>query len=648
MPRRYRPGRPEAELRAQSDAARQPIGIRLASAIASAAGLAILSRFGRGMPALDPAVDLVEELVDQDVRRRPSSAPGRARRRSRRRGRPRSRSRRRPPPPARSRRSPSPRPRTPAGTSRRRSSTTTARLSTPTLSRPHDGHAIITGPRSRSPSAFRISQATSTSFTGSAVSETRIVSPIPSISSEPMPTALLIEPGERRARLGDAEVERVRHPVGEHPVGADHRRHVRGLDRDLEVAVVEPLEDLDLLERLDDERLGRVLARELLEVLRQRAGVGADPHRDPGPLRGLDDLLDLVRPADVAGVDPHGGDAGVDRLERERGVEVDVGDHRDRREPDDQRQRVGVLDLRDGDADDLAAGRGERGDLRRRRLDVVRLRQRHRLDDDRRAAADRDAADADPCALAIAVRVAAPRAECEPTMPGSPELGPPGAGTMRRAGRAASDAVALEAPPDDIPTTSGRSAPTSSPGPCSPRIGWASSRCRWTAQLGWFSPARRARDPARAVRAVALAPARGAAATRSGSTRRSRDVVAAAPTRREPHELDRRRRRRGVHAAARARLGALGRGVGRRRARGRALRRRDRRALRGRVDVPPRAPDASKAALRRARRAPPRGRRRRPAPARRPVAHAAPRRRSAPSRSPRAEYHRRLRRCAAS
>ena len=38
---------------------------------------------------------------------------------------------------------------------------------------------------------------------------------------------------------------------------------------------------------------------------------------------------------------------------------------------------------------------GERGDLRRRRLDVVRLRQRHRLDDDGRAAADRDAADGD-------------------------------------------------------------------------------------------------------------------------------------------------------------------------------------------------------------------------------------------------------------
>ena len=38
-----------------------------ASAIASAAGLAILRRFGRGMPCSIQRVDLVEELVDEDV-----------------------------------------------------------------------------------------------------------------------------------------------------------------------------------------------------------------------------------------------------------------------------------------------------------------------------------------------------------------------------------------------------------------------------------------------------------------------------------------------------------------------------------------------------------------------------------------------------
>ena len=115
----------------------------------------------------------------------------------------------------------------------------------------------------------------------------------------------------------------------------------------------------------------------------------------PAFFAALHDLLDLVRPADVARVDPDRCDARLDRLERERRVEVDVRDHGNRREADDERERRGVLVLRDGDAHDLAARGRERGDLRRRRGDVVRLRQRHRLHDDGRAAADEHVADAD-------------------------------------------------------------------------------------------------------------------------------------------------------------------------------------------------------------------------------------------------------------
>ena len=75
----------------------------------------------------------------------------------------------------------------------------------------------------------------------------------------------------------------------------------------------------------------------------------------PACFAAVDDLGDPVGAADVAGVDAHGGDAGVDRLEREARVEVDVGDHRDRAEAHDLPQRLGVLVLRDGAADDLAA-----------------------------------------------------------------------------------------------------------------------------------------------------------------------------------------------------------------------------------------------------------------------------------------------------
>ena len=62
-------------------------------------------------------------------------------------------------------------------------------------SRPHVGHAISTGPRSRSFSALRISQATLTSSSAWKVeSEMRTVSPTPSASSVPSPTADLSDP----------------------------------------------------------------------------------------------------------------------------------------------------------------------------------------------------------------------------------------------------------------------------------------------------------------------------------------------------------------------------------------------------------------------------------------------------------------------
>ena len=93
----------------------------------------------------------------------------------------------------------------------------------------------------------------------------------------------------------------------------------------------QPLHQLDELDGGGDERLDRVLALERVQVLGQRAGVHADAHRRAGRLGALGDLGDLVGAADVAGVQPDAVRAGVDRLERERVVEVDVGDDRDRR-----------------------------------------------------------------------------------------------------------------------------------------------------------------------------------------------------------------------------------------------------------------------------------------------------------------------------
>ena len=86
---------------------------------------------------------------------------------------------------------------------------------------------------------------------------------------------------------------------------------------------------------------------------------------------------------------------GVDRLQRQRVVEVDVGDDRDRRLDHDRAERVDVLLARDGAADDVAAGVRDGADLAQRRLVVGGLGLRHRLDGDRRSAADLDPADVD-------------------------------------------------------------------------------------------------------------------------------------------------------------------------------------------------------------------------------------------------------------
>ena len=134
-----------------------------------------------------------------------------------------------------------------------------------------------------------------------------------------------------RARLGHAEVQRVRDALGEQPVGGDRVRHRGGLHRHLEVVEVQALHELDRLHRGGDERLHRVGELELAQVLGQRAGVDADADRRAELLGLRDDLGDLLGAADVARVEPHAVRAGVQGLQRERVVEVDVGDDRDRR-----------------------------------------------------------------------------------------------------------------------------------------------------------------------------------------------------------------------------------------------------------------------------------------------------------------------------
>ena len=126
-------------------------------------------------------------------------------------------------------------------------------------------------------------------------------------------------------------------------------------------------------------------------MLGQRARVSANPQRRRGLLRLRNNLAHLVGAANVAGIDAHRSHASVHRAQRQRGVEVNVGNDRDGALRDDARQGVDVGQPRHGDADNIDAGIGEARDLRERRVGIKRLRRRHRLHGNLGATANQDA-----------------------------------------------------------------------------------------------------------------------------------------------------------------------------------------------------------------------------------------------------------------
>ena len=210
---------------------------------------------------------------------------------------------------------------------RRFSSASTVRI-TSNCWRAQDGQEMMLTPRWRRPSAFRISKPTWTSSSGSADSETRIVSPMPAHSSEPMPIDDFTVPVRSAARLGDAEMQRVVAGVGELLIGGDREEDVGRLHADLEFVEVVVLQDACVVERAFDHRLRAGLAVFLEQVLLQRAGVDADAHRAAVVLGGLHHLAHALGAADVAGIDAQAGRARLGRLDGALVVEMDVGDDR--------------------------------------------------------------------------------------------------------------------------------------------------------------------------------------------------------------------------------------------------------------------------------------------------------------------------------
>ena len=105
-----------------------------------------------------------------------------------------------------------------------------------------------------------------------------------------------------------------------------------------------------------DERLRRRVTVLFEQTLFQTAAVDANADGDAALPAGLGHLADIVRLADVAGVDADLVHAGLRRCERKAVVKVDVGHDRDGRGVHDLGQGIRRGLIRHGKADDLAPG----------------------------------------------------------------------------------------------------------------------------------------------------------------------------------------------------------------------------------------------------------------------------------------------------
>ena len=133
--------------------------------------------------------------------------------------------------------------------------------------------------------------------------------------------------------------------------------------------------------------LGGNAAVFLQQLPLQGAAVDADADGDAALPAGLGHLADIVRLADVAGVDPDLVHARLRRCEREPVVKMNVGHDRDGDAAADGADGPGGVHIRHRHPDDLAPGPLQAEDLRDGTLHVLGGGIAHGLDADRRAAA---------------------------------------------------------------------------------------------------------------------------------------------------------------------------------------------------------------------------------------------------------------------
>src|SRR3546814_6875683 len=91
------------------------------------------------------------------------------------------------------------------------------------------------------------------------------------------------------------------------------------------------LQQLDMVERAFDQRLGAGFAIFFEQILFEAARVDPDADRASVRLCRAHDLADALGRSDIAGVDAQACGAGVGGFEGALVVEMDVGDDRDRK-----------------------------------------------------------------------------------------------------------------------------------------------------------------------------------------------------------------------------------------------------------------------------------------------------------------------------
>ena len=178
-------------------------------------------------------------------------------------------------------------------------------------------------------------------------------------------------------------MQRVVADLGQLLVRSDREEHVGRLHADLEVMEVVLLQNVGMIQRALDQRLGVRFAVFFQQMLFQRAGIHANTHRAAMIARGLDDLLHALTAADIAGIDAQARRAAVGSLDRAFVMEMDVRDdrHIDLVHNVLERQCAFLIGARH--ADDIDTSQLGSPDLRHRAGHVGGQRVGHRLHADR-------------------------------------------------------------------------------------------------------------------------------------------------------------------------------------------------------------------------------------------------------------------------